>query len=53
MWQHTQKYYLDKRTFAGTSAVVCQSVLKYKSSVVCKIDMLMDVCNVQTCALSL
>lgn len=53
MCQHTQKYYLDERTFTGTSAFVCQSVLKYKSAVVCKIDMLMDVCNAQTCALSL
>lgn len=46
----TQKYSLDACSFTGTSALVCQSILKYRS-VVCKIDMLMDICNVQMCSL--
>lgn len=47
----TQKYCLDKCSFTGMSAIVCQSILKYKSSGVCKIDMLIDICNVQMSSL--
>lgn len=30
MWQHTEKYCLDKLTFIGTSALACQNALKYQ-----------------------